>query len=284
DDLRQARGAVLGTVRAATARSDHADLLTALGIAADQGRQSGDSVRILVVDNGLSDTGPVDIAAPGMSTADPSDVGAFVASRGSCPASLAGTSMTMYGAGYGVAPQEVLSTQQMGSVGRIWQEVIAACGGHLDLVPTPRTDPGPDTPFRVEPVAPLPAPTMTAMPAGQTLEFTGESALTFAADSAELRDPGAARTALAELADYLRGGPSRTVTISGTTSNGPTAWPAYVDLARARSETVKALLVAEFGVLPQQIRCEGLGYVADPPVVDPATAALNRRTRIHVDS
>lgn len=282
DDLTVAHSTVLTAVQTAEASSEHHDLLAALTMAADQGRQTGSTTRVLIVDNGLSDSGAVDMTRPGMTAADPGEVADFLAAHGGCPASLAGTSMTMYGAGYGVEPQQKLSLRQVDQVGKIWQAVIAACGGRLDLVPTPRTEPGPETRHTVNPVTPEPDAVMA--PVGKTLRFIGNSELRFGLDTDELADPAAAADALRPVADYLNGDGTRSVTVSGTTSNGPTGWLDHVALATARARRVERLLVDTLGVDPAQVRCEGLGYTANPPVVDPATAALNRTTRIRIDS
>jgi outer membrane protein OmpA-like peptidoglycan-associated protein len=284
DDLGAARAAVLGAVNTATADSDHNDLIAALAVAADQGHQTSPSrVRILVVDNGLTDTGAVNIARPGMTAANPDEVAEFVHTHGGCPTDLTGTTMTMYGAGYGVDPQPRLSNRQINTIGQIWQRVIQACGGHLDLVPTPRTDAGPSTAYTVTPVAVIPDAVMPDQPAGDTMIFGDDGALRFEPDSAQLTDPGSAKAALRPVADYLNQNPSHVITVSGTTSNGPTAWTSYTALAQARAATVERILTADLGARPDQIRCVGLGYTADPPVIDPATAALNRRTRIQFD-
>lgn len=284
DDLGAARAAVLGAVNTATAGSDHNNLTAALGMAADQGHQTSPTgVRILVVDNGLTDTGAVNVALPGMTAANPDEVADFVHTNGGCPSDLTGTTMTMYGAGYGVDPQPRLSNRQINTIGQIWQRVIQACGGHLDLVPTPRTDAGPNTTYRVTPVAVIPDAVMPDQPAGNTMTFGDDGALRFEPDSAQLTDPGSAKAALRPVADYLNQSPRSVITISGTTSNGPTAWESYTALAQARAATVKRVLTTDLGARPDQIRCVGLGYTADPPVVDPATAALNRRTRIQFE-
>ncbi|EHB48694.1 OmpA/MotB domain protein [Mycolicibacterium rhodesiae JS60] len=285
DDLGAARAAVLRAVQAAKATSDHNNLAAALAMAADQGHQtSATGVRILVVDNGLSDAGAVNMAQPGMTAANRDEVAQFVRSHGGCPSDLSGTTMTLYGAGYGVDPQPRLASQQLTAVGQIWQKVIEACGGHLDLVPTPRTDAGPDTTFTVTPVPVIPDAVVPAHPAGASVTFGDDGPLHFKPDSAELTDPTAAQQTLKPVADYLNEDPGHVITIFGTTSNGRTAWDSYTALAQARSLTVQQILTSALGVRSGQIHCVGLGYTADPPVVDPATAALNRRTRISFDT
>lgn len=282
DDLAAARSAVLGAVTTATAASDHNDLTAAVSMAADQGHQESSSgLQILVIDNGLTDAGAVNLARPGMTAANPDEVAAFVQGHGGCPANLAGTTMTMYGAGYGVDPQPKLSSQQITAIGQIWQKTIAACGGRLELVPTPRTDPGPDTHYTVAPVPANPDAVMPPAP-GDVLTFGDGGALRFRPDSAELIDPGAATAALKPFANYLSADPGRAITIAGTTSNGPTSWASYTQLAQARAEAVAGILMSTLSVPTRQIHCVGMGYIGDPPVVDPATAALNRRTRIQI--
>jgi len=192
--------------------------------------------------------------------------------------------MIAYGAGYGVDPQPRLSNQQITAVGQIWQRVIEACGGRLELVPTPRTDAGPGTPFTVTSVPVIPDAVMPAQPVGASITFGDDGALRFKPDSADLTDPTAAEAALKPVADFLNEDRAHTITIFGTTSNGPTAWDSYTALAQARAVTVEQILTSALGVRVDQIRCVGMGYTADPPVVDPATAALNRRTRIQINA
>ncbi|WP_431235960.1 OmpA family protein (plasmid) [Mycolicibacterium psychrotolerans] len=284
DDLATARSAVLTAIHNASAASDHDDLLAALAMAADQAHQDDPaaSVRILVIDDGLSDTGVINLAQPGMTAAEPDEVADFVRTHGGCPTSLTGVSVTMYGAGYGVDPQPALSTAQITRVGQIWQKTIEACGGHLDLVPSPRTDPGPATTHTVTPVPALPAAAMPLQPTGPDVVLNDDSALRFNPDSADLTDPAAAQALLTPIAKYLAEDAHHAVTVSGTTSNGPTAWPSYKTLSEARAHTVANILTSA-GAPAAQITCRGDGYTANPPVTDPATAALNRTTRIHID-
>jgi outer membrane protein OmpA-like peptidoglycan-associated protein len=65
------------------------------------------------------------------------------------------------------------------------------------------------------------------------------------------------------------------VLISGQTANYSTRWPSLEALATARAEQVKADLVVR-GVSATRLTTKGLGYQANPPQVDAATAALNR--------
>lgn len=284
DDLGAARARVLQAVKGASAQSDHNDLMAALAMAADQGnRENAARAHLLILDAGLSDAGSLNMSQPGMTEADPAEVAAFIRDHGGCPPSLAGVSVTMYGAGYGVAPQPKLSNAQVVEIGKLWQATVAACGGRLDLVSTPRTDPSPTTSYTVIPVQPR-ADAVVPIAAGETLTFDGAGALRFSPDSAELADPAAAAAALQPMADYLHADSRHTIAISGTTSNGPTAWPSYVALSQARAETVAAILTQRMAVDRSQIRCAGLGYTATPPALDPASAALNRTTHITIDS
>jgi outer membrane protein OmpA-like peptidoglycan-associated protein len=124
---------------------------------------------------------------------------------------------------------------------------------------------------------------MPTHPVGSSLRFGDDGALRFNPDSADLTDPAAASTALAPVVKYLTEQASHSITISGTTSNGPTAWASYRTLADARAHNVQNMLT-DAGASASQITCVGMGYTANPPVTDPATAALNRATRIHIDS
>lgn len=111
-----------------------------------------------------------------------------------------------------------------------------------------------------------------------TLTATGAVALddlVFASGSSDL---GAGPYAsLAELAAWLRADPARAVTLVGHT-DAEGALEGNIRLSRARAEAVRARLLSEFGVAPEQVAAEGVGYLAPRAAnADAAGRMLNRR-------
>lgn len=110
-----------------------------------------------------------------------------------------------------------------------------------------------------------PAPAAPALPAGnlaQVLESQGALALddlVFASGAAELAAGDYA--SLAELAAYLAANPARRVALVGHT-DASGSLQANVALSRKRAQSVRALLIARYGVAAAQVDAEGVGYLA----------------------
>ena len=124
----------------------------------------------------------------------------------------------------------------------------------------------------------------TAMPGeltgeiGPAMETAGRfilSDLVFATGSADL-GPGDFAS-LRELADYLRDNPGKRVALVGhTDATGSLA--GNIGLSERRAKSVLARLVADYGVAPEQLEAEGIGYLA--PIASNQTdagRAANRR-------
>jgi outer membrane protein OmpA-like peptidoglycan-associated protein len=274
DDLIAAQNTVLAAAGHARATSNGDDLLSTLSLAADLSSTSGADGQIMSIDNGLSDSGVVRMADDGMTGAGSKEVASFVTSNKACP-NLRGKTVLFHGLAYGVAPQLPLSQRQRDAVSSIWTEVAKICGAaRAEAVALPRTGVGPSTTFTTKPVTPEKPPVMKVAPAA-SIRVSDNSALGFVVDSDRLRDPAGARDFLADLAKQLKSSPAIHVTLVGSTSKGATAWPSLVALSQARAVTVAHLLTG-MGVRSSQLSTKGVGYRAQPPVTDPATAALNR--------
>lgn len=108
----------------------------------------------------------------------------------------------------------------------------------------------------------------TAMPAtlsgeiGAAMETVGRfilGDLVFATGSADL-GPGEFGS-LRELADYLRDHPGKRVALVGhTDATGSLA--GNIALSERRAKSVMARLVSDYGVAPEQLEAEGIGYLA----------------------
>jgi outer membrane protein OmpA-like peptidoglycan-associated protein len=283
NDTRAEEDRVLAAVASAKARTPGADLLGALSVAADEARSAGIAhPTIAVIDSGLSDRGLINFTEPGMLGADPAQIARFVAAQGALP-DLRGASVDLIGLGYTTAPQPPLDAAQRVEVDRIWAAVASAAGASVEIVPFPRSGPGPRTALPTG-IVEVPAVEAFQPEAGQTTIFDDTSPLGFYFDSTQLRDPADAQAELRPMAAWLAAAPGRRATLVGTTDSiGSPAYNKALSLARANRI---AQLLISLGAPPAAISTQGAGYTADPPdltptgSVDPAKAALNRAVRI----
>jgi outer membrane protein OmpA-like peptidoglycan-associated protein len=271
-------------VRRARPATAGADLLSALLAAAKAARSAPDPIRrIVVLDNGLSDRGPVDFTVPGMTEAHAGDVVAALRRRGAITrSSFAGLTVELVGLGTTVAaPQPALPARQVAALTAVYTAVVRAGGGTPVVTPLVRRGPAIDSALPVKAVGSAD----TAVTLGGTSALGDGSSVAFEPGTAAFRDPAAARTLLAPLADWLRPGTTHRAVVVGTTSSeGFASKDADLELSRARAQAVKDVLVS-LGADGDRIRAEGKGYIADPPdrvdgVLDPAKAAQNRVVRI----
>lgn len=278
DTVRQAnRVKLLAQIRdlaqKAMPTSDGSDLVSALGLAADLGRSvaQGRTVQLVVTDPGLPDHGAIDYSKPGEFVASADEIANHVKSAGQCPR-VSETVVSFVGTGYVLAPHPALTNADRARVTEHWAQTVAACGGKAEFVPAGLTGAAPTT---AHPHATItPTDYVDFAPNGK-LELVGDSPLAFAPDKTTYAHTAEATAYLDGLAAKLAAHPATHVRILGRTANGSTAWPSLVALGKARAEQVKTDLVAR-RIAADRITTDGLGYTANPPQVDPATAALNR--------
>lgn len=287
--IRKSLKSVAGTITA-PAESDGADLLEAIALA-NSSIRSRHAARpvIIVADSGLSDTGRLDMTAPGMLGADPTQTAEYLAAHHALP-DLSGTTVILGGIGYTAAPQTPLDGPQRTRLATLWESVLTAAGAtavHLDQ--TPNTSDAVETSHTVGTVA---VPTAPAVPTGctpSTLVFDSQSQVSFAPDTTTLIDEQAARAAMVPVADWLIDNPARTAVIRGTTADdGLLTYQKDLGLQRAQAV---AVLLTGAGVAPGQLQVVGVGsnfpeFVPDRAVdgtLLPGPAALNRSIRIDSD-
>src|SRR5205823_3288991 len=131
-----------------------------------------------------------------------------------------------------------------------WTRVLERAGARVQVDPAPSTG---------RPAAGLPPVTpvaVTAPPPITTPIVLDEGSVGFRPDVATLRDPAAAATVLAPVADALRAAPRRIRLVGTTADVGPPE--SRVLLATRRAEAVRDLLVAD-GVDPALVEVRGLG-------------------------
>lgn len=276
--------AVTGLVRSARPVTKGADLFSALVVAAKAAHSAGTPIpRIVAIDNGLSDTGPLDFTVPGMTGADPADVAASLLKKHVLsPDTFKGLTVEFVGLGTAVAPpQPPLAKAEVATVSSIYSAVVRSGGG--TPVVTPITLKG--APAKAALPVDAVRPGGSKLTLGSTAALGDGSSIAFNPGTATFRDPGAARKLLEPVAGWLRPGSQHRATVVGTTSSeGSASKASDLQLSRARADAVKNLLVS-LGADAGRIQAEGKGYIADPPdrvngVLDPAKAAQNRVVRI----
>lgn len=272
--LRRFDAAIEG-VRAAVAEVDQ---LAALTLAARAVAGAPGTRRIIMIDSGLQTAGALRFQDGGVLDAVAADLADRLATMRALP-ELRGVEVVLVGIGDVVEPQEPIGEPGRQALLAIWTEIVQRAGGQHLVVATPvpaRPAPAGLPPVSVVPVAVAPGPVLTdPVP-------LGDSAVGFLPDSADLRDPAAARTVLAPYVTVLRAGQQR-VRLTGTTSSAGTA-DGRLALSLARAEVVRGLLVAG-GVDATTVDVRGLGadfpgFVPDRDAdgtLDPIRAARNRR-------
>lgn len=278
DDVVNAEASLIAQVRNLTATSDGNDTWGALLLAEDELTSIGAGGRnslILSRDNGHSDSGLLRMTDPDMTNADPKEVAAFVSKNGGCGA-LKGATVDLYGLGETVAPHPAVTARQRAAIANQYQATLTACGATATTQPLPATGAGPVTDRVTRPVAPD-NPVVFSVEERTSVDLRQDT-LAYAADQAAFVDPDRARAVLVELAQQLKANPGIRVEIRGRTAAGPTAWPSLPALGKARAELC-AKVLRDAGVTPSQIRTHGDGYLAQPPITGPASAAANRVTR-----
>ena len=277
DDVAAAEGRVVAQVNELAATSDGNDTWAALVLASDELASIGVEGRHALIvsrDSGSSDSGVLRIADPGMTEADPAEVRDLVMDHDAC-ASLRGMDVTMYGMGETVAPHPVLSARQRAAIAEQYVAALEGCGARASAVPLPPVSDGPRTEHPTRPVQPDEDPVIEVKT--QAPVVLRQDSLGYLPDQATFVDVPAAEKVLARMAEQLAAHPEIGVEIRGRTADGPTAWPSLRALGKARAELCADVLVAH-GVDGSRISTVGSGYLADPPVTDPATAAANRVT------
>ncbi|SNR76952.1 hypothetical protein [Blastococcus mobilis] len=277
DEQREAnRRRVDDAVAAARARTPETDLLTALTLAGASIVDRPGLRTLVVVDSGLSTTGPMDFGRPGMFDADPREVADTLADFGQLP-DLDGFSVVFQGLGDTAPPQQPLDAARRTQLVELWTTVVERAGAavvDIEVSPLAGT-PEPGLP-PVRPVAVDPG--FTCTPTRLTLSGGG---LGFRPGGAVLRDPSRVADVLRPYAEQMISRGTLVAEVFGRYSEGEPA--AVTELTELRAQEVANVLIAH-GVPIPQLRVKGFGsdfpeYVPDRDATGhliPATAALNR--------
>jgi len=271
-------------VRVVRAKTEQADVLAALDLAAREVQGSGEGGTVFVLDSGLATSGPLDFTRLSLNNW-PIDI-VNELQRGKLLPNLRGVTVVLAGIGDTAPPQQQLTASLRQQLLDIWGGIARAAGAACTTVLSlPRTEAAPDGAPPVKPVPVSIAPPLDPQP-GSPKILSDEGATFFKPDSAQLADEAAARAQLAHIASWLSQSRARHAHIVGTTANrGPKS--GQVALSLNRANTISMLLVKS-GVEPGQITTEGAGsdfpeYIRDigpngEPL--PNEAQKNRTIRI----
>jgi outer membrane protein OmpA-like peptidoglycan-associated protein len=281
DNSRQANLArIAEAITSARARDEEAELLAALSLAERSVRSVVGTRTIVVLDSGLSTTGPLDFTQPGLLDAVPTEVVDLLRAAKALP-DLTGITVVWHGLGDVHDPQEGLRIAERDNLVAIWKAVLEAAGAEPVVIEEkPLSGAAPSGLPWVTPVVP---PDPVVCQESEVVLRGGDVA--FQPDSAAFRDPAAARAVLEPIAAQIIDG-DLTATVTGTTARvGPDQ--GQRDLSSARARAVADVL-SELGVPPAALTVEGLGsnfpgYVPDLGVngeLLPGPAAENRKVII----
>jgi OmpA-OmpF porin, OOP family len=231
------------------AQVPQADVLTALDLAASATAPDGN---IVVVDSGLSTTGPLNYTQPGLLMAPPSDVVKFLRQKNLLP-QLSGRHVLLSGFGYTADPQPRLNQAQRNSVINQWVAIIKAGGGCVSVDQAPNT--ASDLPGLPSVAIVTPPPTPTFSNCG-TIALEDAGSVGFFVGSSKFRDPSAAAATLHNLADKLKQGSEHIILIGSTSSEGSDQM--NNSLSQSRAKAVETVLVS-MGISMSRITIHGEG-------------------------
>lgn len=272
--------------------NDGADYLEALVTAYDVAI-SRDAVAptLVVVGSGLSDTGAMDLTAPGMLGADGAEVTDQLLGSGAIRADrLEGATVVLSGFGWTTPPQDPLRDDLRLVVASQYAAVAEGMGAVALIDPAPRTGHSVPTPHTVRPVAIGSTPPATDPCVPAEIVFDNQSAVSFVARTTTFVDPPGAHQALSDVADWLLTNPGARAEIRGTTADDGSEPEVLREFGRLRAQVVADYLVGR-GVDPTALSVQGVGsnfpeYVRpDRDALGnllPGPATLNRSVRIRL--
>jgi outer membrane protein OmpA-like peptidoglycan-associated protein len=264
------------TVAGARARAPESDLLTALQVAAEILAEEPGLRTLVVVDSGLSTTGPMDMTRPGLLDAEPKEVADSLADTGRLP-DLDGASVVFQGLGETALPQPPLDVARRTQVQQLWT-TIATRAGAVVVEAEELADVQP-------PEGSLPAVSVVDAGSGvfctpQKLTLSG-GGVGFRPGEINFLDRGRVVDVLGPFARQMQ---DRRIIGEVFGMHAAVGDPTRVtELSEQRAQEVANVLI-ELGVPVSQLRVKGFGssfagYVPDRDGagrLDPAAAARNR--------
>lgn len=278
NDVNSVIKAMLAAIKSAQARSNGNNLGASLAVASDQ-LTADKAMRgtIIVVDNGLSDLGPVTLTTPGFLDADRSEqVVEFAKEHDQLLVLPRGTTVNLVGFGYTVTPQQDLTPAQRKNAIAIWTAYLRAAGAAVTEVSVPRVGDGPSTRWKTTLVTPGTYARLNITRTPHTIQAALPADVLFDFNSSALRDDAATTAALDEAAAFLSATPGP-VTITGYTDLiGDDA--SNLALSRARAASLRDWLTTNRNIDPGRLTIVGKGS-ADPVAPNATTPEQHQQNR-----
>lgn len=285
-DARNKSLVLLQAIQEIEANSPEVDTLGALRMAVRSfsAAPEGAEKTILVIDSGLSTAGYCNFTN-NLLNAEPEMIVTALADRGALP-NLRGIHVIWQQLGDVAYPQISLTPKQIQQLVAIWQAIIGACGGTLELTDIPPNSTSLDRSLPPVSVVELASDPPIAFESVDIKEnrftepvYLAESQVRFLGDSAEYAEPDNAINILSPIAEYLLQNKSLNLLLVGSTA-GDGFSDFSMALSRKRAETVKQTLVS-LGVDEERLTTLGLGCMDPWHISNVGTesklAAVNRK-------
>lgn len=245
NQVRQALGASVAT-------TPETDTLGAIGVAADQVRDSANPT-IVVIDSGLATTGAIPFQNGLLSPGTDIQATAQALQAARLLPDLQGMTVHWVGMGDTVAPQGALDQAARGRLEEFWRSVVETSGGRLTIDSRDAMATTPEQQLPAVTTVYIAAASVSAARVSMTLP---EESLAFISDEATFLNPDQASATIAELARSLASSGVSRVTVTGCTATAGTP-ESRASLSQARAEAVKAELEAHLSGV--QVTAQGLG-------------------------
>lgn len=281
----------LTEILAVQAETEGADLHKALALALRTSSDKPEGSVVIVLDNGLTDRGAIDMSAPGWTQVVAREAADQVVQEGQGLEPSPGTTVVLSGLGSAAAPQPSLDITQVRTVEEVWTTLVEDTGATARLIKTAwdggglnptdlKTGVVEPVKITVDPPRPTEGPTEDEPPPPPTFALSPEH-LGFESEEATARPPEEVARAVAVLVTAQRESDGTRLRVVGRTdSRPPTRWTDNDELSQARADAVADWLVRQ-GADGDRIDTVGEGYQAcpddgGPAAFDAGRGALNR--------
>lgn len=247
---------ILSSLSAVKSSHPEVDTMAALEVACRSlsSAPPGSSKQIVVLDSGLSTTGPLNFQKSDFLNAEPSAVADYLNAKKEIP-NFSGITITWIGLGDVAEPQKSLSAAQRANLKQIWTAIIEKTGGNVIFLDTLSGGDNSANDYpKVSTVSLLSAPAQTFEDSGavvfRNIQFIG--------DTANYINPEEVRKVLTPVAEYMKVSPGFPVLLIGTTAGGKDK-EFCLRLSSERADAVRNTLVS-LGALESQIKAIGLEF------------------------
>ena len=253
---------MLSEMSSMASTTPEAATLTAIRLSAETLQNtSAEEKTMIIFDSGLSTSGLLNFAEQNIIDTPVENIVAQLEELYAIP-DLTGIHVVWVGLGEVCGDQPVLTSKYEHKLKELWDAILTAGGATVDYKKAGTSEgyTGELPQCSIVPVVEDTLVTDAELP--EVMKWDGESSVTFKGDQAEFIDYEAAAEELSPIAEYLKANTDEKIYIYGMTAT-ITGGGSGVELAEARAEAVKAVLV-EKGAIAEQMECVGLGQISNP--------------------